>query len=229
MASSDKSDRTEFYFLQPQLLTKEGLIELLELRCVQLRNIHTMSKDELVEVFHRVGVPLPQRTYKDNRRGKLLTKLRSKQEKLREKEKPVEKSSNVTIGFNDASTSRNQDLRSSGDRLKPPPDAINFERKKIKLTSIVSVKSNDLDNIQIKKIKRDDIRNGNCLNDESHKKPISTSEQLDKSRSNSCTNASEKSSHKIVLKRPHSSSVEKDNSSDGGTVSKKEKKKITWP
>jgi hypothetical protein len=50
-----------------------------------------MSKAQLVEIFYRVAAPLPQRSYKDNRRGRLLTKMRRKQERGRKKTGIIEK------------------------------------------------------------------------------------------------------------------------------------------
>jgi len=53
-------------------------------------------------------------------------------------------------GFSEASTSRG---RGTANRLKPPPYTINFECKKIKLSSS-SLRSDDLESIQIKRLKK---------------------------------------------------------------------------
>ena len=53
--------------------------------------MNAMSKAQLVEIFYQVAVPLPQRKYKDNRRGRLLTKMRRKQEMSSQKTEAAEK------------------------------------------------------------------------------------------------------------------------------------------
>lgn len=60
-------------------------------KCVKLPNMNAMNKAQLVGIFYRVAVPLPQRKYKDNRRGRLLTKMRRKQERSRQKTETAEK------------------------------------------------------------------------------------------------------------------------------------------
>jgi hypothetical protein len=52
--------------------------------------MNAMSKAQLVEIFYRVAVPLPQRKYKDNRRGRLLTRMRRKLERNRQKTETAE-------------------------------------------------------------------------------------------------------------------------------------------
>ena len=69
--------------------------------------------------------------------------------------------SNVTYGFSESSSSQQRsslnfcNSNHTGDRLKPPPDAINFEHKKIRLNS-KSSNSPELEKIQIKKLKKVD-------------------------------------------------------------------------
>lgn len=60
--------------------------------------------------------------------------------------------SSISYGFSEASTSHEPGSHSTGDRLKPPPDTVNFEHKKIKLNS--SSKSDDLESIQMKRLKK---------------------------------------------------------------------------
>lgn len=49
-------------------------------RCVQKQLLEGLDKYKLVDLFHRIVLPLPQRTYSDNRRGKILNALRKKAE-----------------------------------------------------------------------------------------------------------------------------------------------------
>lgn len=51
------------------------------------------------------------------------------------------------------STSHDHGSRSTGDRLKPPPDAINLQHKKIKLNS-GSSSSDHLESIRVKRLKK---------------------------------------------------------------------------
>ncbi|XP_065331925.1 uncharacterized protein LOC135934253 [Cloeon dipterum] len=48
-------------FLHPEMMSIEGIKSVLVDRCIHLRNMNTMSKEELVAVFHRVAVPQSQR------------------------------------------------------------------------------------------------------------------------------------------------------------------------
>jgi hypothetical protein len=61
--------------------------------------------------------------------------------------------SGITYGFNEASTSHDPGSHSTGDRLKPPPDAINLEHRKIKLNSRSS-SSDDLESVRIKRLNK---------------------------------------------------------------------------
>ncbi|XP_023727696.1 ashwin isoform X2 [Cryptotermes secundus] len=151
MASVCKQS-SDIYLLQPELLNETALKQILELRCVKLQNMNSMSKAQLVEIFYRIATPLPQRIYKDNRRGRLLTKMRRKQERSRKKAEIIEKKSSISYGFSEASTSHEHGSHSTGDRLKPPPDTVHFEHKKIKLNS--SSGSDDLKSIQMKRLKK---------------------------------------------------------------------------
>ncbi|PSN33924.1 hypothetical protein C0J52_19324 [Blattella germanica] len=230
-------------------------------RCVKLQNMCSMSKEQLVELFHRVAVPLPQRKYKENRRGKLLTKMRRKQERSNRKEEPAQHKSNITYGFSEASTSHRLELHNnshqSGDRLKPPPDAINFERKKIRLNSKSSSDSVDLEDVRTKRLKKFDNKdsNGDILDriiikdrrkereKEEKKESNSTNEKSaaissstnrdEKSHDDSDKNESSSGSRKIKLKRTHSTvSTEGKSptaSSPTSTSEKKKHKTIKWP
>ncbi|XP_069689831.1 ashwin-like [Periplaneta americana] len=254
--ASNGEESSDFYLFQPELLNETLLRQILEQRCVKLQSMNTMTKAQLVEIFYRVAVPLPQRIYKENRRGKLLTKMRGKQERSSRKSEPIDKKSNITYGLSEASTSRDHGSHNTGDRLKPPPDAINFERKKIKLNSSSSSRSDDLDSIQIKRLKKFDKSDTNgdildriIINDRRKEKEEKSESQSMKQKTvdDSSTNKlkgqskpqdshnSERSSgsRKIILKRSHSSSCSENPNSTNTTTKdsevKKQKTKIMWP
>lgn len=143
--------------------------------------------------------------------------------------------SSITYGFNEASTSHGCGSHSTGDRLKPPPDTINFEHKKIKLSSSSS-RSDDLESIRIKRLKKFEKSdaNGDVLDriiikdrrkekeKEGNSETQSVKQKLpDESRTDtpveesksvgckSCSSEKESGSRKIKLKRSHSTSSSK--------------------
>ncbi|XP_071455768.1 ashwin-like [Hetaerina americana] len=67
--------------LYPELLSREELVQILLSRCVQKQLLEGLDKYQLVDLFQRIVLPLPQRTYSDNRRGKMLNSLRKKTER----------------------------------------------------------------------------------------------------------------------------------------------------
>ncbi|XP_046403913.1 probable ATP-dependent RNA helicase DDX46 [Ischnura elegans] len=80
--------------LYPELLSREELVQILLSRCVQKQLIEGLDKYKLVDLFHRIVLPLPQRTYSDNRRGKILNALRKKAEmSMKNNEKEANSSS----------------------------------------------------------------------------------------------------------------------------------------
>ncbi|KAJ9591940.1 hypothetical protein L9F63_001542, partial [Diploptera punctata] len=217
-------------------------------RCVKLQNMYNMSKEQLVELFHRIAVPLPQRNYKDNRRGKLLTKLRRKQERIIQKAETMQEKSNVTYGFSESSNSLQQtscisfNSHRTGDRLKPPPDSINFERKTIRLNS-KSSDSIDLENIRIKRLKKFDNsgKNGDILdkiiiNDRRREDKLSqdiasSEDKKPDSIGASKTDNSSSGVKKVKLKRSHiTTTTESCNSvSTSSSSEAKKHRTIKWP
>ncbi|KAJ8314469.1 hypothetical protein KUTeg_006619, partial [Tegillarca granosa] len=110
-------------------------------RYIKEEDLESKDKEYLIELFYRYVIPKPQRKYRLNRRGKLMTKkqiIMAKKRKITspdEGEPPEKKSTGD--GNNSRFMSSFKDP-SSHDRLKPPPSCINFERKKIKLSSSTS-------------------------------------------------------------------------------------------
>lgn len=214
------SDADSTFYLQPHLLTKVTLIRLLEQKCMNLKHLNIMSKEQLIDLFQHIALPLPQRKYRQNRRGKLLTKLQNEKEGS-ERRSTDSSCTSVTYGFSDKYPSKSSVNSGIGDRLKPPPDAVNFERRKIRLSS--NSRSNDLDHIQIKKRKSDSsngyVRSSEQAMDRKHEKSLSSRSREEHSDR----------SHKVVLKRSKSASSKESDASEQEPSKKKDKKPITWP
>lgn len=66
--------------IHPELLSRNELHEILLSRCVQKQHLEGLEKVQLVDLFQRIVMPLPQRIYNDKRRGKMLNQIRSKKE-----------------------------------------------------------------------------------------------------------------------------------------------------
>lgn len=218
--------------LHPELLDEDELYRILKDRGVRMD--YGISKRKLVDVFHRLCVPLPQRQYKLSRRGKELTKMREKQE--REKAKQSGSVSNNTPSSSSSALSSStishtdRQKRHSDhigkDRLKPPPDL--SQSKKIKLNTSTSVSGsskasnggdNALDKIIIKSKsseKKDDVKSEKNQNVESAKKAVCSEPTAAK---------------KITLKRPVIEKEEVQTTEDvsEGSQPKKVRQKISWP
>lgn len=215
------SKHTElFRLIQPELLPAEELTEILKSRCVT-QNLVGLTKQKLVEVFRKVAMPLPQRHYPDTTRGRLLNKIRLKLEKSK-CDRTEEEKKTFTICVNGVAGIHN--TTKIGDRLKPPPDIINFERKKIRLSS----SSNGCEKSDRSK---DNVLNKIVINE--HKRQSVDS----KSDGKSCDSHSDmikekpniKETKKIVLKRNHLSTQAKNSVSTDKEETEEKRKKITWP
>ncbi|CAH1388752.1 unnamed protein product [Nezara viridula] len=147
-----ENDRNSaFTLLQPELLNEKQLREILISRCVS-RNLNACSKDELVELFRSIALPLPQREYGDSRREKLLSKKQQKRRRISISNN--ESNSSVAVpSKSDEESKKSSKLAEDkvSERLKPPPDQINFQRKVIRLSDSAKKRINiELDKIVIK-------------------------------------------------------------------------------
>lgn len=106
-----------------------------------MQNLHRMARDELLELFHQFCVPYGQRKYRDSGRGKLLNKVRHTSPE------PV-----VTLNIFSNNYGSKKSLRSTCDRLKPPPDLLSCHMKRIKLEN--KTQSNKSQNVEINVHKR---------------------------------------------------------------------------
>ncbi|KAL4233892.1 hypothetical protein ACF0H5_008565 [Mactra antiquata] len=134
MASPSDSDSN--FLLYPELMSKNDLISVLKQRYIKTDTLEFQDKDELVELYNKYILPLPQRKYKKNRRGREMTK---KQILVSKKRRHTTDSTEEQPEIKKKSTGKlltSFDLPSGeGDRLKPPPSCINTTRKTIKLSS----------------------------------------------------------------------------------------------
>ncbi|KAK3098529.1 hypothetical protein FSP39_020367 [Pinctada imbricata] len=110
-------------------------------RYIRNSSLEHLPKEELVELYYKYVIPLPQRKYRMNRRGREMTKKQiviAKKRKLFQKDdsEPLAKkshmeeqnSSRLLTSFSDPSGS-------VGNRLKPPPSCIDHAKKTIKLSA----------------------------------------------------------------------------------------------
>ncbi|XP_052811985.1 uncharacterized protein LOC128239401 isoform X1 [Mya arenaria] len=141
-----------FEWLFPDILTRDQLVDVLKKRYINTDKVEDLSKDELVSLYTEYIIPLPQRKYRLNRRGREMTKrqiLAAKKRRIShpdDADTPLHKRP-VTCG-----SVSSVDLPSvKHDRLKPPPiDCINSGRKTIKLNQRTALDvSPTLNNLQI--------------------------------------------------------------------------------
>ncbi|CAH1227312.1 Hypp157 [Branchiostoma lanceolatum] len=115
--------------IHPEILSKDTLIDILTERLV-LKNHHgnpSLDKAQLVEMFYKAVTPKPQRKYRLNRRGRIMTKAQIRRAKLRAK-KTGQQDEQVNMGLKRSASPTEP-------RLKPPINCVNFQRKTIKLGS----------------------------------------------------------------------------------------------
>ncbi|XP_049845713.1 uncharacterized protein LOC126298428 [Schistocerca gregaria] len=225
----------EHILLHPELLDEDELYRILKDRGVRMD--YGISKRKLLDVFHRLCVPLPQRQYKLSRRGKELTKMREKQEQEKAKQStsvtnnsPSSSSLSLSSSSSTMPYSNRQKQHSDHtgkDRLKPPPDLT--QSKKIKLNTSTSTSGsskasnggdNFLDKIIIKSKSTDkkaDVKIEKSQNEEQNAKKDVCSEPT--------------KAKKITLKRPVIEMEEERNTEavSEGTKPKKVRQKISWP
>ncbi|XP_078698673.1 uncharacterized protein LOC144926083 [Branchiostoma floridae x Branchiostoma belcheri] len=115
--------------IHPEILSKDTLIDILTERLV-LKHHHgnqSLDKAQLVEMFYKAVTPKPQRKYRLNRRGRIMTKAQIRRAKLRAK-KTGQQEEQKNMGLKRSASPTEP-------RLKPPINCVNFQRKTIKLGS----------------------------------------------------------------------------------------------
>ncbi|XP_013399711.1 ashwin isoform X2 [Lingula anatina] len=146
--AADDVESPQLDYLHPEIFSREMLMHILTQRGLQLNQFE--DKVTLVDMYYKHVIPLPQRRYRPNRRGKLMVKKQQLKRKLTTpvgavdaKKRLTEESSHTTM----ASTL----TKSTETRLKPPPSLISTDKKTIKLNKHTS---SELSNIHIKTIDR---------------------------------------------------------------------------
>lgn len=125
-------------WLYPELLSQDRLVEILRQRYIRRTDLEQLQKDELVDLYYKFIIPLPQRTYRQNRRGQEMTRRQATMENQRVTSSQGEENSDRKRMRNSGPESRfltSYNLPSTGERIKPPPSCIDFGKKKIKLSS----------------------------------------------------------------------------------------------
>ncbi|CAH1800109.1 unnamed protein product [Owenia fusiformis] len=109
MEDDEKSDRAKIDLLHPEILSKDGLIVLLQEKNVPLVDPESLNKEALVDMYYKSILPLPQRKHRLNRRGREITKrqiLTAKRQK-------------ITAPGQKESTPQNTYTIGKGDSVKP--------------------------------------------------------------------------------------------------------------
>ncbi|XP_060584673.1 ashwin-like [Ruditapes philippinarum] len=161
LTMSESEEVKQIDWMYPDLMPRDELVSILKQRYIKTESLELLNKDELVELYNEYIIPLPQRKYRPNRRGREMTKKQIIASKKRRLESSDEASDdqpkNKRRSTGNLLTSFDLPASGTGDRLKPPPSCINFEKKKIKLSNSTKpssdMVSSCLDNITIKKRK----------------------------------------------------------------------------
>ncbi|KAL0879922.1 hypothetical protein ABMA27_002442 [Loxostege sticticalis] len=108
--------------LHPELLSSEQLLYIIKERRLNIANLESMPRHELLDVFHNYCVPYGQRKYRDSGRGKMLNKAR-----------PASPEPVVQLNTINNTQNRKFTHTQTSDRIKPPPDLLSGHLKRIKL------------------------------------------------------------------------------------------------
>ncbi|XP_014781097.1 ashwin [Octopus bimaculoides] len=219
--AADKMQSSEIDWNYPNLFTKERLLKVIKSRCFDLPNLDTLDKDELIDIYNRYLLPLPQRKYRSNCRGVLMT---NKQILLAKRSKSTanevsKNSADVQEKPMPRFMSSYNPSTESTTHVKPPVSCINFDRKTIRLNSRSG--SLSVDNGQSTVCERvaitPDSQDKDCTKESSNKNNHCTHEK----------SLEENLSPEAATKRPSENNVH-----DESDVPEKKKKiipRITWP
>ncbi|XP_064627923.1 ashwin-like [Lineus longissimus] len=169
--------------LHPEILSEEGLLELFRRRHVPVSIKQSQSKNELVQLYYKTIIPMPQRTYRNNRRGKLMRRSQELIDERNKRPKEEEADHLKTCFPSSLGSSRTPPGPSTPllDRLKSPPE-------KTAVKGVVSLKAkpygigqektdNPLDSVVIKTLKRkhtagDEVSKDNSRTTDATPQPI---------------------------------------------------------
>ncbi|XP_071531091.1 uncharacterized protein [Panulirus ornatus] len=220
--------QNEVSYLQPEILPVQVMVDVLKERGMKSATLQQVDRAQIIAMFYKHVSPKHQRDYRDNRRGKILKKIRQRRE-IKTKDEDWKK---LVVESKDKVESKDRPLVSTDaalsssagkERLKPPPSCINSERKKIKLRGSAKT-SGDLDFIVIKrrsseesesspenKVKRLSQEEGDSKD---KRKEVDESQQ--EAKKLKVENGQEKQSSDLV-------------SSENGKKEKVKRKPISWP
>eukprot|EP00105_Crassostrea_gigas_P029394 XP_011451329.1 PREDICTED: ashwin [Crassostrea gigas] len=236
-------------WLYPELMSQDKLVKILRQRYIRRTDLEQLQKDELVDLYYKYIIPLPQRTYRKNRRGQEMTRRQAAMEKKKGTSFQGEESSDRKRTRNSGPESRfltSYNLPSSGERIKPPPSCIDFGKKKIKLSSgsATSTENKSSTNTAVGKVtlKRNSASSGIDHKSEfskesghdnmsvSPKKTIKLNNKLSVSASQTDTNSSKMGECTPVNSSETSEHQPMDTSTESNSSKKTFKaSKISWP
>ncbi|XP_074102895.1 uncharacterized protein LOC141529979 [Cotesia typhae] len=126
----------------PHLLSDSKLREILKNKCIVIKDIGSMDKLKLFEVFKRIALPMPQRKYNDQRSlGKKLCELRvTKNIKISDVEQSSE---TLDKSFECDDTNHLNTMSDKNGILKSPINKLKCEQNNIRLSNDIHQVSND--------------------------------------------------------------------------------------
>ncbi|KAK3870493.1 hypothetical protein Pcinc_024285 [Petrolisthes cinctipes] len=220
---AEEEKESPISYLQPEILPIEVMKDLLREKGLSTTLLEETDKTEIVQLFYKHVSPKFQRDYRNNRRGKLLKRMRERKEKKVDdyswKKMVVESTGKVPTLSSSSSVSLEN--TPGAERLKPPTSCIDPSRKTIKLggstKTTTSAASTGLDFV-IKKRSSDDGSTG----DKTKKLHVSTNGEEKRK-----TSSPPPSSETKKLKRDNSEDKSTDLSDSHEQQAKREP--IKWP
>ncbi|XP_050686760.1 uncharacterized protein LOC126980675 [Eriocheir sinensis] len=147
--AQDEEPRT-LSCLQPEILPVQIMIDVLQERGMKAAVLQQADREKIIHLFYKYITPKYQRDCRDNRRGRLMKKIRERKAiRLKDddwKTLVTESKSKTSLGLSTKLVANN-----GGERLKPPPSCINTEKKVIKLGATAKASAGDLDFVIIKR------------------------------------------------------------------------------
>lgn len=221
--SQQQHKQSEIIYLQPEILPVQVMLDVLSKRGMKPASLQLAERAHIIALFHKYVSPKHQREYRDNRRGKILTKMRRKLEKksseedwqklvMESKTSSLLSSTNVVLGDSAAR-----------ERLKPPPSCINSDRKKITLGTATKSSCSDLDSIVIKRRSSENSE----LSPSNKVQRLSEEEESQQKRKE--TEIPQKQLKKMKLLNGQEKSTSDNVSSKDEKKLKSERKLISWP
>ncbi|OXU28360.1 hypothetical protein TSAR_008317 [Trichomalopsis sarcophagae] len=123
----------------PESLSESALVEILKSRCIELPNAKNLKKSDLIEMYRRIVLPMPQRRYNETKHlGKKLTDLRiSRGISIATEEEQALYESIVSSQSELSTKSDHRKIRLANEDISP---------KKIRLTNSSDERNNPLEN-----------------------------------------------------------------------------------